>query len=92
MVATGGKWAIEFPKETQRNLKYFFFDGVSASASDSIVTTYITLYLLALGASSASIGLMASLASMSAVFLLIPGAVLVDRTGKRKEIVLVSGA
>ncbi|MFN2233105.1 MAG: MFS transporter [Anaerolineales bacterium] len=89
-LATGGKWAIEFPKETQRNLKYFFFDGVSASASDSIVTTYITLYLLALGASSASIGLMASLASLSAVFLLIPGAVLVERTGKRKEIVLIS--
>ena len=90
-LATGGKWAIEFPRETRHNLKSFFFDGVSASASDSIILTYLTLYLLALGADSTDIGLMTSLASLSAVLLLIPGAVLVDRTGKRKRIVLVSG-
>jgi len=89
--ATGGRWAIEFPKETRHNLRSFFFDGVSASASDSIVLTYITLYLLVLGASSAEIGLMTSLASLSAVLFLIPGAILVDRTGKRKQIVLISG-
>jgi len=89
--AVGGKWAIEFPKETRHNLRNFFFDGVSASASDSIILTYLTLYLLALGASSADIGLMTSLASLGAVLLLIPGAVLVDRTGKRKQIVLISG-
>ena len=89
--ATGGKWAIEFPRETRHNLKSFFFDGVSASASNSIILTYLTLYLLALGADSTDIGLMTSLASLSAVILLIPGAVLVDRTGKRKQIVLVSG-
>ncbi len=89
--ATGGKWAIEFPRETRHNLRSFFFDGVSASASDSIILTYLTLYLLALGADSTDIGLMTSLASLSAVILLIPGAVLVDRTGKRKKIVLISG-
>lgn len=89
--ATGGRWAVEFPKETRDNLRSFFFDGVTASASDSIVLTYLTLYLLALGASSGDIGLMTSLASLSAVLFLIPGAVLVDRTGKRKQIVLISG-
>ncbi len=90
-LATGGKWAIEFPKETRHNLRSFFFDGISTSASNSIILTYLTLYLLALGASSAEIGLMTSLASLSAVLLLIPGAILVDRTGKRKRIVLMSG-
>jgi MFS family permease len=89
--ATGGKWAIEFPKDTRHNLRNFFFDGVSASASDSILLTYMTLFLLALGASSADVGLMTSLASLSAVLLLIPGAMLVDRTGKRKRIVMLSG-
>ncbi len=89
--ATGGRWAIEFPKETRHNLRSFFFDGVSSSASDFIVLTHLTLYLLALGASSADIGLMTSFASLSAVLFLIPGAVLVDRTGKRKQIILISG-
>ncbi|MBC8334393.1 MAG: MFS transporter [Anaerolineales bacterium] len=89
--ATGGNWAIEFSKGTRHNLRSFFFDGVSASASDSIILTYLTLYLLSLGGGTADVGLMTSLASLSAVLLLIPGAKLVDRTGKRKMIVLMSG-
>jgi MFS family permease len=49
------------------------------------------LFLLALGATSADIGLMTALASISATLLLIPGAIFVDRVGQRKKIVLYSG-
>jgi len=90
-LTAGGSWALQLSEATQRNLRSFFFDGLFASASDSILLTYLTLYLLALGASSGDIGLMTALASLSATFLLIPGAMLVDRIGRRKWIVLIAG-
>jgi MFS family permease len=89
-LTAGGSWAVQLSEATQRNLRSFFFDGLFTSASDSIVLTYLTLFLLALGASSANIGLMAALASLSATIFLIPGAMLVDRIGQRKRIVLIS--
>ncbi len=88
---TGGSWAIQLSEATQRNLRNFFFDGLFASASDSIILTYLTLFLISLGASSADIGFMTALASISATLLLIPGAMLVDRIGQRKRIILYSG-
>jgi len=90
-LTTGGSWAIQLSETTQRNLRNFFFDGLFSAASDSIVLTYLPLFLLALGASSADIGLMTALASISATLILIPGAMLVDRIGQRKRIVLFSG-
>ena len=87
----GGAWAVQLSGATQRNLRSFFFNGFFTSASDSIVLTYFPLFLLALGASTADIGMMTALASLSASLLLIPGAMLVDRIGQRKRIVLISG-
>lgn len=90
-ISAGGSWTVQLSKATQHNLRSFFFDGLFASASDSITLTYLTLFVLALGASSADIGLMTALASLSATFVLIPGAMLVDRIGNRKKIILFSG-
>lgn len=90
-ITTGGRWPVQFPKATQQNLRSFFFDGVYASASDAIILTYLTLYLLALGATSVQIGWLNSLPSLAAVLLLLPGAMLVDRYGKRKQIVVIAG-
>jgi MFS family permease len=89
-LTTGGSWTVQLSSATQRNLRSFFFDGLFASGTDSITVTYLTLYVLALGASSADIGLMTALASLNATLLLIPGAILVDRIGNRKKIVLIS--
>jgi MFS family permease len=89
-LTTGGSWSAQLTSTTQRNLRSFFFDGLFASATDSITVTYLTLYVLALGANSADIGLMTALASLNATLLLIPGAILVDRIGNRKKIVLIS--
>jgi MFS family permease len=87
----GGRWATQLPRPDQHNLRAFFFDGFFAAASDAINLTYQTLYVLALGATNAQIGLMSALSSLSATLLLMPGAMLADRTRRRKPIVLWSG-
>jgi len=90
-LTAGGNWSSQLPVGDQRNLRWFFFDGVLSAASDGIVVTYLTLFVLELGATNAQIGLMTALASLMATILLLPGAMLSDRTGRRKLIVLVGG-
>lgn len=91
LVSAGGSWSVQLPDRVQRNLRWYFMDGVLASSQEAINLTYLTLFVLALGASKAQIGLMTSLASLSAVLLLIPGAILAERFGRRKWIVVASG-
>jgi MFS family permease len=91
LVATGGSWSVTLDDGIRHNLRWFFMDGTFSSASDAITATYLTLFVLALGATSAQIGFMASLASVSAILLLIPGAMLSERFGKRKLVVLLTG-
>ncbi len=87
----GGRWTDRLHPETRRNLRWFWFDGLFVSAGDAILVSYLTLYILALGASPAQIGLLSSLANIGAAMVLIPGASLVERLGHRKPIVLISG-
>src|SRR5512133_61494 len=89
--ATGGDWALNQPDGVRRNLVWFWFDGFFASASDNVIGTYLVVYLLALGASQAQIGLMSSLSSLMAASLLLPGAMLVERIGQRRNLCLVGG-
>jgi MFS family permease len=72
-------------------LRWFWFDGVFARASDTIVSAYQTLFMLALGANPAQIGLISGLSNLSAALLLLPGASLVERWGRRKWLVVSSG-
>ena len=88
---SGGRWSTEYPRPIRRNLRWFFFDGVFAAASEAVSATYMSLYLLALGATSAQIGLLSAFSNLAAALTLLPGALLADRTGKRKRIVLISG-
>lgn len=90
-LATGGDWAIAQTRATRRNLIWFWLDGFFASASDNIVNTYLVVYILALGATQAQIGLTSSLSSLMAAALLLPGAMLVERYGRRRNIVLFGG-
>ena len=91
LITAGGMWSEQLPRHIRDNLRWFFFDGLFAAAHDAITVTYIPLYILALGATDAQIGLMASLASLSATVLLLPGAILADRLTKRKPIILLGG-
>jgi len=88
---TGGRWTAQLPPSIRQNLRWFWFDGVFASGSDSIVVAYLSLFVLVLGATRAQIGLMSALSSLSAALLLLPGATLVERRGHRKRIVVLSG-
>jgi MFS family permease len=90
-LTSGGDWALTLPKHARRNLRWFWFDGLFASASDNIVITYLILYVLALGATRAQIGMLSSLTSLTAALLLLPGAVLVERLGHRRQITTWSG-
>jgi MFS family permease len=87
----GGAWADAQPPQVRHNLRWFWFDGFFSAASDNIILTYLTLYVLALGASGIQIGLMSSLSSLSATLLLLPGALLAERIGRRKNITVISG-
>jgi len=82
---------VALTDEVKHNLRWFWFDGLFAAASDNIILTYLVLYLLSLGASRTQIGLMSSFSSLSAALLLIPGAILVERIGHRKQINLIFG-
>jgi MFS family permease len=87
----GGEWAIPLPAVVKRNLYWFFFDGLFASACDNIVVTYLVLYILALGATKTQVGLMSAFSSLSAALLLLPGALLAERLGHRKELTMAFG-
>jgi MFS family permease len=91
MFTWGGEWALPLAAQIKHNLTWFFFDGLFASASDNIIITYVTLYILALGATSAQIGLMSSFSSLASALLLLPGAFLVERYGRRKEFTMAFG-
>jgi MFS family permease len=90
-ISAGGRWVGELPPKVQHTLRWFWFDGAFALGSDSIVTTYLVLYAVALGASSAQVGLLGALQGLGAALTLLPGAFLVERIGRRKEIVLACG-
>ena len=87
----GGEWAISLPNEDRRNLTRYWFDGLFAAASDTIPLNYLTLYLLALGATGSQVGLFTALTSLAAAIFLLPGALLVERHGHRKEITVWFG-
>ncbi len=75
----------------RNNLTHFFYDGLFAAASDNIPITYLGLYILALGATRTQIGLMSSLSSLAVALILLPGAMLVERFGHRKQITVIFG-
>jgi len=87
----GGRWTDQLYPSVRHNLRWFWFDGLFASASDSIVVAYLSLFVLALGGSRAQIGLLSALTNLSAALFLLPGAVIVERWGHPKRMVLLGG-
>jgi MFS family permease len=91
LLSAGGRWAGELSQAMQKNLRWFWFDGAFALGIDSIVNAYLILYAVALGANSAQVGLIGALSGLGAALALLPGALLVERIGRRKEIVMAAG-
>ena len=87
----GGAWGRTLKKSIQRNLRWFWFDGLFASASDNIMLNFISLYILSLGATEGQIGLMSSISSVVGAIILLPGALLAERTGRKKLFAALCG-
>ena len=87
----GGEWGHGLIKTVRQNLYWFWFDGLFSAGSDNIAINYLSLYILALGATQGQIGLMSSFSNLTAAILLLPGALLVERIGHRKQIALYCG-
>jgi MFS family permease len=72
----------------RRSLRWFLADGMFGGASDAIVNAFLSLYLLALGANRAQIGLLASLSNLTMPLVMFPGAALAERAREYKGFVL----
>ncbi|MBN1888190.1 MAG: MFS transporter [Thermoflexales bacterium] len=90
-ITAGGRWTDRLSTPVRQNLRWFWFDGLFANASDAAIVDYLPLFVLALGATRGQIGLMSALANLSGALLLLPGAALVERLGHRKHIAVLSG-
>lgn len=75
----------------QRNLRWFWWDGLFAQACDSIYLNYQTLFVLALGATAPQIGWLSAGAGFVSALMLLPGAALVERVGRPKELTVAFG-
>jgi len=74
-----------------RSLRAFFVDGMLAAGSDAAPLQFLTLYALALGASAAQVGLIATASGLAAALALPVGVWWVDRSTRLKPIVLLGG-
>jgi MFS family permease len=79
------------PFSQVRSQRFFWLDGLFASISDHFYLGFIPLYALAMGATSAQVGWLTSVANLSGAVSLFPGARLIEKTGRRKPIVVISG-
>ncbi len=81
-------WGPQAGTLARRSLRWFLADGMFGGASDAIVNAFLSLYLLALGATRAQIGLLASLSNLTIPLVMFPGAALAERASEYKGFVL----
>jgi MFS family permease len=78
-------------RATLRGLRFFWLDGLFASISENFYLGYITLFALAFGASNGQIGYVTATGNLLGAVSLFPGARLIEKTGRRKAVVVWSG-
>lgn len=74
---------------TRRSLRWFIADGIGANISDTILLTYQSLYLMALGATRAQIGTLGALSNLMLALAMLPAALLAARGTTYKAKVVV---
>ncbi len=89
LLLSGGEWSARLPVELRRSLRLLVWDGVLANISDSIVNVYQAVYLLALGATRAEIGLVSSLSNIALPLAMLPGGRLAARRQEYKRLVII---
>lgn len=81
-------WGPHVGTLARRSLRWFLADGVFGGSSDAIVNAFQSIYLLALGATRAQIGLLASLSNLTMPLAMFPGAALAERSLEYKRFIL----
>ncbi len=77
-------------EQQRRGMVCFWLDGLFASVSDSFVGPYLTLYLLALGATGQQVGLLTSVIGLAGAVMFLPGARLAGRYPNYRGLVVVT--
>ena len=76
--------------QSRRGRSLLWWDGLVSSISESFITNFVNPFALALTATNTQIGWLSSLANLASALALFPGARLVERTGHRKRIVVLT--
>ncbi len=76
-------------REQRRGMHLIWWDGILASAAGAFINEFVSLYMLALGASSTTVGLRATVNSAASLAAPLLGAWLVARFQRRKVWVLL---
>ncbi|MBN1488132.1 MAG: MFS transporter [Anaerolineae bacterium] len=92
LITAGGAWSVKLSSVKRRSLRWLLFSGVFFNISDSILGTYQSVYLLALGASRGEIGLLNSLLNLSMPVAMLPGAYIAERGSSYKKAVVIPSA
>lgn len=90
-LTVGGPWGRTLDANYQHNMHWFWFDGLFASASDNIMINFVSIYILTMGASETQVGLMSSFSSIACALVLLPGALMAERTVHKRNISLACG-
>ena len=77
--------------EQDRGMRAFWWDGFWANVPETVLVSYLGLYVIAFGGSNAQVGLAAAAGSLFAALAFFPGAWFVEKYGRRKQIVLATG-
>ena len=78
-------------REHLRGLRYFWLDGLFSAISENFYLNFISLYALAYGATNGQVGWVTATGNLLGALALFPGARMVERVGRRKPIILISG-
>ncbi|MFP4343404.1 MAG: MFS transporter [Anaerolineales bacterium] len=90
LLLAGGRWTAQLPASLRRSLRWLVVDGLLANISDPILGTYQSVYLLALGATRAEIGLLSSLSSLSMPVAMVPAGRAAARSEQYKGLIVIS--
>lgn len=86
---SGGEWSLHVTAATRRSLRWFIVDGIGANISDTILLTYQSLYLMALGATRAQIGTLGAFSNLMLALAMLPAALLALRGTTYKPRVVI---
>ncbi len=74
----------------RRGMLLFWLDGLLANISESFVAPYLSLYLLALGASGGQVGIFTAVTGLVGALMFLPGARLAERSPHYRGVVVAT--